>query len=113
MKKYLLFIITALSFMLINTSQAESLPAYYPDAFQVLGVLERIDNEHSILIINDRKLNISSHLKVSTPRNRSTTIRALRTGMLVGANPSGAHADQIWVLPHRFKPRQNVMPIPK
>lgn len=89
---------------------AATLPDYYPPAFRMWGVLDRLDIEGGEAVINDTLMAISTNVHVYTPNSRFVSIHTLRTGSKVGITMSGG-GDQrpmitdIWVLPDDYSQR--------
>jgi hypothetical protein len=89
---------------------ATTLPDYYPPAFRVWGVLDRLDIAGGMAVINDTQMTISANVHVYTPSSRFASVHALQPGSKVGISMSGGGNQppmitDIWVLPDDYSQR--------
>lgn len=87
---------------------AGTLPDYYPERFEYVGMINEVLANERILVIDGFRVAIKPTLRVYTERTRNETVDALWTGMKVGFNGGGKDApplDKIWVLPPDYEDR--------
>jgi len=86
---------------------AANLPTYYPPAFRVWGVMDRVDIEGGTAVINDTQMTFSGNVHVYTPNSQFASVHALTPGSKVGIIMSGGGngpptITDIWVLPDDY-----------
>ncbi len=110
-----LLLVLTLMFGLAAPTQARDLPDYYPDSFQWVGTLNKLDLRKNSIIVRDALFPLAQEVKVYTPRSRFATLQALRPGMKVGCRTEKDSQGRkvvsaIWIFPKST--RQLLLPPP-
>lgn len=99
----LLLCLVAISF---TASAATTLPDYYPKGFLTWGKIVRLDLDHHVAIVRDKKIKFTPQARVYTFSTQYGTVSQLQEGMTIGVKMKSrqtAVAD-IWVLPEDYEP---------
>lgn len=98
----------AISLLLATTSsQADTLPDYYPKSFAILGILGGIDTRSQTISINDSDHRYDTNVKVHTKNSQFSSMDILTPGMNLGASITSGTTPrimEIWVLPKNYRP---------
>lgn len=109
MKKYPLKP-AALAFLFVLSlgAAAAPLPDYYPQQFNRIGVIDRVDVGEGQIVIQDTLLLLSPGTAVHSPSRQFALPRELRKGMKIGYDlrkkDGKTTVTEIWILPdsHRL-----------
>ncbi len=87
-----------------EVSQGIDLPSYYPESFQMKGVVNRVEVRRHYLVISGQKMSFDPNIKVHTLATEHASLYALRVGDPIGLNFLDGDRRQrilseIWVLP--------------
>lgn len=106
MKHFLVQIKGLALLMLLSLSlsvSAATLPAYYPETFQMHGTVDRIDIKRGEIVINDMFWSLSMNVKVHSLTTEFSSIQTLRLGMNIGFSMNTVNGKnqvaEIWILP--------------
>lgn len=100
--------LTALLFMLglPFSIMASQLPSYYPNQFDNVGTIQSINISTGAIEVRDKKLQLSSSVKVNSLATRHATKSNLNSGMNIGfslSNEAGVKTiSEVWILPNNY-----------
>jgi len=93
--------------LLAGVASAAGLPKYYPEAFEYMGMLQRLNVEQGTAVINGTSFRLSNNLQVHTLDSQFGTVHSLKTRLPVGCktvrDPTGRRLiTEIWLLPKDY-----------
>lgn len=105
------FLIVAGLLAYAGLSTAGGLPSYYPESFNVVGALGRLDLRNGEAVIGDSLYHLSATTPVHTLTSQSATLNALAPGSLTGCQvirdaKGRRFITEIWVLPDSYSNNQ-------
>jgi len=96
----------ALLILLPISASAATLPDYYPEDFQMSGVIDQIDIKRGVIVVNDLPWSLSMNARVQTMNSEFSRLLSLRTGMIIGFKMNSINGKmliaEIWVLPDNY-----------
>mgnify|MGYP006959943508 CR=1 FL=1 len=93
--------------IVMSASFSARLPSHYPENFQYMDTLNRLDLNKATTVINGASFTLSSNLVVHTAGKQFAKLKELKTGQPVGVSyvKSGDNnrmVTEIWILPSGY-----------
>lgn len=94
--------------LFMSASLAARLPGHYPDEFDNVGTISKLDIENHAIEINGIRYLLSSNLVVHSLQTNFSSSRYLRTGMRIGygflsLEGNSRQIIEIWILPSYYQ----------
>lgn len=94
--------------IVMSASFAARLPSHYPDEFDYVGVIKKLDLRNNAIEIDGQRYILSSNLTVHSLTGNFGSNTSLRTGMRIGygflsIESNNRQIGEIWILPSYYE----------
>lgn len=85
-----------------GSAWADRLPAYYPDAFDNIGIVDSISAKRDSIVVGDVFFRLSPQTQVHGLRSEKVTLGWVGQGARIGFSIAENFITEIWILPQDY-----------
>lgn len=83
-------------------ARSDRLPAYYPAAFDNIGVVDAISAKRDSMVVGDVFFHLSANTRVHGLRTQKVTLGWVERGSRIGFSTANDLITEIWILPSDY-----------